>query len=158
MLFIAARFTVLQSFVNLQKKQFRQTVLLEKKKELKQVVFSEDNLFKDTKNCEWKEGNKELVLNGIYHEVVSIDKKDGNYIVTIIEDKKENELFANFFTTTNNKMQLTDCIIMILGMTFVASEPFEFKQAIPYEVKHQTHFNLKFGTEQFSCTEKPPRV
>lgn len=157
MLFIAARFTVLRSVVKVQKKQFRKTVLVQQMNELKQITVSADELYKDKKDIEWKENNKEVVLNGKYHEVVSIEKKDGIYVVNIIEDSKENELFKNFFEKTDKKGELADCITLVLGMNFVSSEPIEFKQAQTNSIDHQTHFTLKSGIELCSRTEKPPR-
>ncbi len=157
MLFIAARFTVLRSVVKVQKKQFRKTVLLQQINELKQITVSADDLYKDTKLIEWKENNKEVVINGKYHEVISVEKKDGCYIVSIIEDSKENELFKNFFEKTDKNGHLADCITLVLGMNFVTSQPIQFKPAEDNVITHQTHFTLKGGIELCSRTEKPPR-
>lgn len=157
MLFISARFTVLRSVVKGQKKQFRQTALLEQKGGLEQLIFTAEELYKDVRGIEWKENNKEIVINGIYHEVISIERINGNYVVNIIEDKKENELFKNFFEKTDDKGQLASCIMMALGMNFVVSTPLEFKQQCAIMIDHRTPFTLKEGKGFCARTRIPPR-
>jgi hypothetical protein len=156
MLFIAARFAVLRSVVKVQKKQFRQTALMQQKNELKQLAFLPEDLYKDAKGLEWKENNKEIVLDGKYHEVISIEKKNGSYIVSIIEDRKENELFRNFFEKTDKNGHLADCILLVVGMNFTASPQFEFKQQPIVFIEHQTRYTLKSGIEISARTERPP--
>ncbi|MFO0322594.1 MAG: hypothetical protein ACK504_09230 [Bacteroidota bacterium] len=158
MLLVASRFMVFCSVVNAQKKQFRQTTLLQQKTELKQIAFRDNELYNDVKGVEWKENNKEIVLNGKYYEVVSIEKKVGIYVVNIIEDTKENELFEFFFKNTERKGELTDYLTLVLGMNFITSEAIKFKNTQAGLANHQTPFTLKSGIELSNRTEKPPRV
>ncbi len=158
MLFITARFAVFSTAIKIQKKQFRQTVLAHQKDELKQICFNADELYKNCKGIEWKENNKEVVMNGNYYEVISIEKKENIFLVNIIEDTKENELFKNFFKQTDRKGQLADCILFLLGMHFVPVEYVVLKQSDSVCVKHHTHFTLKSGVVVNARTEKPPRV
>lgn len=158
MLFIASRFTVLCSVVKVQKKQFRQTALLQQKNELKQIMFEANELYKNSKGVEWEENNAEIILNGTYYEVVFIEKKGNSYIVNIIEDTKESALFKNFFDKTDQKGQLAEYLTLLLGVNFNISEPIKFRQTPGQLVEHQTAFTLKSGIELCHRTVKPPRV
>lgn len=158
MLFITARFAVFSAAIKIQKRQFRQTVLAYQKDELKQMRFDADDLYKNSKGIEWKENNKEVVLNGNYYEVVSIEKKENVFLVNMIEDTKENELFKNFFEQTDHKGQLADCILFLLGMNFVPAKVITLKQTDSVSIKHQTNFTLKSGVFVNTRTEKPPCV
>lgn len=157
-LFVALRFAVLHSVVKIQKKQFRHTALMQQKSEWITLTFNSEELYKDTKGVEWKENNKEIVINGKYHEVVSIEKKNGKYCVNIIDDRKENELFRDFFDKIEKKGQLTDCILYVLAMNFIVSDPVGLEQPTGTEINHVTILTLKNGIEFSARTEKPPRV
>jgi hypothetical protein len=158
MLLIGARFVVFKSVIKLQKREFRQLVLKQQHKTYKQVIVSADDLYKDVNGIEWKEQNKEVGIKNVYHEVLSINKEGNNYIVNIIEDKTENELFKNFFDKSHSGKDLADHLLLVFAMNFVVPQH--------EQVKQQTETKLEFCAPVaqpkrngfYSKTIKPPQA
>lgn len=100
-LVIGLRYSLFVSFIQLKKADFRQELLIKNVSNLIRIEMDRKQLFKDTKTISWKDENKELVLNGKFHEVVSIKDSCGLAIVTLIEDEQENHLFSHFFSLQN---------------------------------------------------------
>lgn len=156
MLFVGARFVVFKSVIKLQKREFRQQVLKLQHKTFKQIIVSSQDIFKDADGVEWKENNKEVVINNVYHEVISVKKQGNIYVVNIIEDRMENELFRNFFDNSDKGKGLADQLLIVFTMNFVLPQQ--------QEIKSQFYHNLEYckAKTQFpligfhSKTIKPP--
>jgi len=104
--------------IKLQKSEFRETILLRENKNIKQLIVSEQDLHKDTKGIEWKENNKEVVINNKYHEVLSVTRQGNKCIVNVIEDELENSLFLNFFDNSRAGERLADTINVFFELNF----------------------------------------
>lgn len=121
---ISFRFLFFISYIKGQKSDFRKQILSENTKDLKQVKFSNDDVFKNKNGFEWKEKNKELVINGVYHEVISLKKYVDHTVVSIIEDKAENSLFKKFFSMNKGiHKDFADLIKLLLNLTCIQSIP-----------------------------------
>ena len=72
---ISSRFLFFVSYIHLQKSEFRKQLIYGNTREIVQFNLAESDLYLDKNGFEWKEKNKELVVNGVYHEVISITKK-----------------------------------------------------------------------------------
>ena len=112
LLFMNARFVVFTSYVKSQKQEFRKQALAQNLSELIQIETEAGELYKNKRGFEWEKNNKELVVNGVYHEVLSIVIKGGKAIITIIPDKAENNLFQQYFQ--GQKHTLHDSAFAIL--------------------------------------------
>jgi hypothetical protein len=88
--------------MHFKKIEFRQLSFsnLEKKKTLS---ISFENLYRNHLGIEWKNNNKELVINGVYHEVIAIIKNNSSANVIVIADNEENNLFQRFFTNGSSQ-------------------------------------------------------
>lgn len=73
----------------------------EKNKDLLLLKISKDDIFENKNGLEWKENNKELVIGGLYHEVVSIQSFKNYSLVYVKIDDKENKLRKDFFDCNN---------------------------------------------------------
>ncbi len=102
LLLTSLRYQIFRSFTKSQKASFRQELLLQNKKEIIFIELATQDLFKDKDGLEWKDENKELTINGQYHEVLKLVKKGASTLVYLIADKKESELYANYFQTQNS--------------------------------------------------------
>lgn len=54
-------------------------------------------LYMDQKGLEWKEENKELVIDGVYHEVLKTVPGKTWAVLYLIADHAENALFSRYF-------------------------------------------------------------
>jgi hypothetical protein len=156
---ITFRFLFFISYIKGQKSDFRKQILSENTKDLKQVKFSNDDVFKNKNGFEWKEHNKELVINGIYHEVISVKKYNDHTIVSIIEDKAENTLFKKFFCMNKGiHKDFSDLIKLLLNLSYLQNIP-----QIVFDQKHETKqfcsAIIQFSHFQYHLKLiKPPQV
>lgn len=111
------------SYIHLKKVEFRKAVLNKSVSQVKCMSFSEKELYTNSKDYEWKENNKELVIKGVYHEVVSVKKTGEVYEVLIIADTNENELFQNYFAIQRAADKgLNDQLLSLLLLTYIQPE------------------------------------
>ncbi len=104
--------------VKFHKRAYREAVLKQDHKNAKQLFISPGNIYKDMNGLVWKENNKEVVIAGQYHEVLSVIKNTDGYIVNIIEDKMENNLFRNFFDKSNASKKAAETLLFIFSLNF----------------------------------------
>lgn len=143
--------------VKSQKKEFRQQVLKQEHKTIKQIYVSAQDLYKDVKGLEWKEHNKEVVIANIYHEVLSVKKEGDHYVVNILEDKAENELFRNFFDHSNASKGLTNYLQLVFALNFTIPVAQEFKIQEEEQVHHLGQSKYEHTCDFYSKDIKPPR-
>lgn len=101
---IAFKFLVFNSFIQSHKKDFREQLIEQSSEKIFVVKIALRNLLIDKPGFDWKENGKELVINGVYHEVIKIQKNDDHALISLIEDSQENELFNRYFCL-NKDMQ-----------------------------------------------------
>jgi hypothetical protein len=119
MLVVGCRFLLFQSYVHSQKSEFRKISIENRSEKLQHLMFAENDLYKNANGYEWKHHNKELVINGQFHEVLAVIKKQNGYEVIIITDNAENELFKHFFASeTNKNNSLAYHLIQFLQLCF----------------------------------------
>lgn len=117
---ITFRFLFFISYIKVQKHNFRDQLIKESKNEVFEVKLAESELFIDKPGFDWKENNKELVIDGVYHEVIAVKKNNGKAIVFLIEDKAENTLFKKFFSANKGiHKDFADLIKLLLNLTYL---------------------------------------
>lgn len=142
MILISARFIVFKSVVKLKKHEFRQLILNQENKAIKQIRISKYDIYKNVNGIEWKENNKEVVIKNTYHEVVSITNEGDDFIINVIEDKEENNLFKNYFDNSESGKKLADNLLVVFAFTIVLPS----EQIIISPPTKKVH--------QFACLEK----
>ena len=153
---VTVRFSVLQLTIKFQKKTFRHSTLIHNKKKQKVFIISMQSLFVDNNEIEWKENNKEIVVNGKYHEVIEIKKDKNFYQVFAIEDNEENKLFYQFFISENLNKKLVNCFLLIYSFNAIENcLNFSIKNCFK-ELNNSIYYLLKFGTEFENLLFKPP--
>jgi hypothetical protein len=156
---ITFRFLFFISYIIGQKNDLRQQLLSENNTALVEVEFLNSDVFENKNGFEWKEHNKELVINGIYHEIISIKKYKDHTIVSIIEDKAENSLFKKFFCLNKGiHKDFADLIQILLNLTYVQSIPeIDFEQKADKIQFFPT--TIQFSDFQFNHRSiKPPQA
>lgn len=146
------RFFFFVSYIRLQKTDFRRQLLLSGSKELLRFEFSENELFHDAKGFEWKKQNKELVVQGVYHEVIKVLLIGKKAMVFAIPDKKENTLFQSYFGLQKNIQDNgPDLVKSLLNLTYlepcfdfsVRRQITQFKPLLSKIIFHSDHFRSK---------------
>lgn len=140
-----------------QKKEFRQQVLKQEHRSIKQIRVAAQDLYTNVKGLEWKEHNKEVVIANIYHEVLSITKVGDHYMVNILEDKAENELFKKFFDHSDTSKGLTNYLQLVFAMNFTIPSSQEIKAPEGDQIQHTDQNKHKHSCNFYFKDIKPPR-
>lgn len=148
---------VFTGMVKSQKKEFRQQVLQHQHTTVKKIEVAAQDLYEDIKGLEWKEHNKEVVIEGVYHEVLSVERSGDHYIVSILEDRAENELFRNFFDKSDTSKGLTNYLQLVFAMNFTIPVAQEFKAQEAEEALRLGQSKHEHISDFYSKEIKPPR-
>lgn len=156
---ITFRFLFFISYIKVQKADFRKQLLIESNNKLIEVKISNDDLFNNKTGFEWKHNNKELVINGVYHEVISIKKIKTYSIVSVIEDKAENSLFKKFFCLHKGiHKDFADLIKLLLNLTYLPnSESHQIAILSQYDIQIQEFVDQFLNHDFFLKKIKPPQ-
>jgi hypothetical protein len=124
---ILFNYLIFISYINSQKSSLRQTALFDASEQSERMEMSLNSLYKDVNGFIWTENNRELVVNGIYYEVIKVVVDGDNAFVSIVKDSKENSLLSDFFRSAKNSDNLLFHVVkLIMNMNFEASVNFEF--------------------------------
>ena len=154
-LFTTTPYTVFTALIKLQKGEFRERAISLGSSKSRQIIFSAADLFKDTKKLEWRESNKEILLEGRYYEVVSIQKHGDVYIANITEDLWENDLFELFFNELMENDDLNDFVEMLVQDYELPAEQ-GLNTPFTGAIKHFTQYIEKEMPSLFFRIIKPP--
>lgn len=113
---VSCRYIVFNSYVRTQKHEFRKKALEQNIAELKMISCDSKQLFKSRPGLEWKKHNKELVINGIYHEVLRTETRGNVAYIYVIPDKEESNLFNTYFTSEKNKSTNASICSLLLNV------------------------------------------
>ena len=87
------------------------------------LYFAPSQLYKDKAGIEWKDQGTELLLNNVFYEIISVQKKGQLMQVKVVEDKRENHLFSFFFKfQKKNRKTLNDLFKLMHSLNYEASE------------------------------------
>lgn len=155
---ITARFSIFTGYVHLQKEQLVRTALSSRNARLTTLTLNKDQLYRNGPGREWREHNREIVLDGRYFEVKEVLVEDSLARLVLIEDQEENRLVSQFFEQDQQaKSQLGHLLLLIMSMQCLPEDAVSVTACSSPSIKyHQTpHSQLpeKFNAELL----QPPR-
>jgi hypothetical protein len=157
-LLIAGRHVFFISYMKTQKTMFRVANFKNNLSQTKTIEMGIDDLFKDKNGLVWKEHHKELVVDGKYHEVVFIQKKNNKALVFIIEDAEENHLFETFFSLQKSKTIFFVDLIKILGQLTFLNHTSDYL-TVDFSLLKKTILNPLLNLQSFQTQLiKPPKA
>ncbi|HQQ94127.1 MAG TPA: hypothetical protein PLQ93_06200 [Bacteroidia bacterium] len=119
-LLVNSMFILFNQYVSIQKKQFRQESLISGQDHCQEILLNEGDLYRDKPGFEWKEHNRELLIDGKYFEVLKVEHVASGVIVLLIPDVQENLLFASYFQKQKQRNNhLLFSLISLFGMQYV---------------------------------------
>lgn len=157
LLVIVCRFVFFMSYIHFQKSEFRKEVLKGEVEQALAIRMNYSDIFVNRPGFEWKERGRELVIQGIYHEVISIRYAGGQAIVTIIADKAENDLFKKFFDSHKKNDKVMNCLMsLLLGFQFEQAECLEVFIHDPSSTAWLSETGKSILNGYLSLSVKPP--
>lgn len=104
-------------YMQFQKEGFRKQLLLEASQKFTVLTVPLNELFKNKAGVEWKDKNKELVLNGHFYEIITYKVKNDVAEINLLADEAETNLFNSYFaqhhTNKNSNWQLLLALLSI---------------------------------------------
>lgn len=64
-----------------------------------QILINPAQLYTNSKTISWEDDNKEVVINGVLYDVVSVKLQKGEVVLTVLSDKQEQEIKNQFAST-----------------------------------------------------------
>lgn len=158
--FITCHFQVFKLFQNSQKANFRAYVS-QNLNQLEQINISPFQLFSDSKNMEWLDENKEIMINGILYDIISIKNSGKTVSLFVINDTKEKALMENYSKVVNSKetnsnSSKSNILKSFLSLKFIQGSNYEFNLSSSSLInKHYTPYTV-FLSDVFISQETPP--
>lgn len=120
MIAISGRFAFFQLHLRSLKADFRHRVLSQSSLPILKLSLKKNDLYVDSGPLQWKDNNKEVVLNGVFHEVVKVILHGDSVTVYLIEDKYESDLYRRYIATDHRQetaswYHLLGCLQTILS-------------------------------------------
>jgi len=156
LLFGGLRYAIFSSYLRYQKNEFRTNTLLYHQNRLFVLEINKEKLYIDLPGQEWKKNNKELVISGIYHEVLKVEIFENSANVFIIPDEAETRFFENWFK--DDKESPTNIAGLLHYIVYSPEQPLKV-----FNPQHQntrsyfsskTHYSFLYMKRLF----KPPCV
>lgn len=158
--FITCHFQVFKLFQNSQKANFRAYVA-QNLSQLEQISISPFQLFSDSKDMEWLDENKEIMVNGILYDIISIKNSGKTVSLFVINDTKEKALMDNYSKVvnsneTNSNSSKSNIVKNFLSLKFIQSPSYEFNiSSSNLTNKHFTTYTVSLS-DVFMSQETPP--
>lgn len=153
-------YLIFTAFICFKKSDFRNELLKSNItfKEIKQISVQEEDLFKNKNGIEWKEQNKEILLNGNFYEIIKIESNSNKKIITIVEDNKENELFASFFSHhSNNHIFFYNLLKISFGLDELHNFDYNFNQTVSRIFTSSIYIDKFIQSDFLESLIKPPQ-
>lgn len=157
-LLITGRFLFFISYIKSQKPIFRSQLIQQNLSSVKPIKIDAKDLYSNSNTMQWKEHNKELVIHGIYHEVISIKKLANSVLVFVIEDEEENQLFEKYFSLNKSRSSfILELLKLLTYLTYIQNPSFILNSPA-FTDKNKTN-TLQFILNQFKMKLiKPPTI
>ena len=156
-LLVAFHFVFFTAYINLGKSSARTNALSLINENMKILKLKKCELYQNINGLEWKDKNKELVINGIYHEVIKLVDNDGCITAYLVEDVKETNLVNRYFNLAHqHSKNLVDTGNFLLSLKYLqTSSPVILTTAYSSLIKME--FNPVFSNHDFKKELiKPP--
>lgn len=112
-IFFSFSFLFFRAYIKSQKAGFRKELGALNASVFKTLEIEQSQLYKNGKGLEWEDGNNELVIDGKYHDVISVSAVGTRALIKFVSDEKESALFDNFFS---KQKEGRDVVISFLKM------------------------------------------
>ena len=122
-LLISADYVFFITGIQIQKKEFRKTLLENQNAVIDFVALPAVALYQDNEQVTWYEQNKEIKIGTNLYEVLSVKINGDTALLSVIKDEAENALFDSFFQKTAKQQKQAQLLTESLSFTYLRSGP-----------------------------------
>ena len=102
--FLTGHYFIYKSVLKSHKKEFK-TYIRSHYAKIEQLEISPSQLYSDNTEMKWLDENKEVCLNGIMYDIISIKNAGTKVILFVVNDKNEKELMNRYQKEFNNSYE-----------------------------------------------------
>ncbi len=158
LLCFSARHLMFKNYLSFQKNRFRLELFKSNQADIFTIQMPAEKLFLNENGIAWEDKNKELVMNGLYHEVLHIQIKEGKAIISLIEDRFENNLIAKYYKSLSKEDTAYNLFAEFLQLKFITSTTdFDFS-TYTQKVNHLTAYAASTTPSHFLKVFIPPKT
>ncbi len=93
--FLTGHYFIYKSVLKSHKKEFK-TYIRSHFAKIEQIEIAPSELYTNTNQLTWLDENKEVLLNGIMYDIVSLKTEGGKVVLNVVKDKDEKELMNRY--------------------------------------------------------------
>lgn len=93
--FLTGHYFIYKSVLKSHKKEFK-TYIRSHFAKIEQIEISPSELYNNNKHITWLDENKEISLNGIMYDIISIKNAGTKVVLNVVNDKNEKELMNRY--------------------------------------------------------------
>jgi hypothetical protein len=120
---ISADYVFFITGIQIQKKEFRKTLLENQNAVIDFLALPAVALYQDNEQVTWYEQNKEIKIGTNFYEVLSVKINGDTALLSVIKDEAENDLFDSFFQKTEKQQKQAQLLTESLSFTYLRSGP-----------------------------------
>lgn len=159
--FLTGHFFIYKSFLKSHKKEFKAFIRSNYVRS-EQMEINPSQLYTDNSEMQWLDKNKEVCLNGVMYDILSIHSAGPKVILTVVKDKDEkelmdryrdqfNDIYDNGKTGNKNNSLLKD----LLSLKYVSAA--QFIRTLPVqELKFTDISEIKIPSVYLKVQTPPP--
>ena len=118
LVFTSVSYLIFNQVLQFQKEEFRVTSLRLADRNTKQIRIPSSSLYQNDGNLQWAEDNRELIIQNVYYEVISVTLTGDTCIINAIEDEEENRSYTDFFALLKSNQKLAHFLLLISQFQF----------------------------------------
>ncbi len=93
--FLTGHYFIYKGVLKSHKKEFK-TYIRTHFAKIEQLAINPSQLYTDTPEMQWLDENKEVCLNGVMYDIVSIKSVGTKVVLNVVKDKEEKELMNRY--------------------------------------------------------------
>lgn len=102
--FLTGHYFIYKSVLKAHKKEFK-TYIRSNFAKTEQLEINPSQLYTDNLEMQWLDENKEVCLNGVMYDILSIKNAGTKVILNVVKDKDEKELMNRYRDQFNNQYE-----------------------------------------------------
>lgn len=162
-IFVTCHFFIFKIQQNSHKNNFK-IYLSKNLSQLEKIDISINELYTDSKNIEWLDDNKEVLINNSIYDVIYVKKSGKVVSLYVVNDDKEKKLMdnydklASFFTSNTSNSSKSDLIKDFLSLKFLPNSNNKIVDLKSFTLSSYNVFCLGNIPNVFLSQENPPPI
>lgn len=161
-LFSLGGFLIYSAYLSCYKNSYKSFIKTNQhSKNYKKIFINPSELYVNTKTIIWEDEYKEVIIDGVLYDIVSVNYENGKVMLTVISDNQEQEIkkqFASQYSDSyaQSSNHLAKLLKQFLGLKFLSNYGYSNNSNKYYSSISYTPYSLLKNKFVFLPQELPP--